>query len=80
MNGFYGNEIKKVPQRLKRACVNRRFLRAISIGRNEYPVMKTVPQGLLMTAKLMSRSVCFEPISKSCFVSGHDFSRAEKGK
>src|ERR1700722_20900259 len=29
-----------------------------------------------MTAKLMSRSVCFEPISKSCFVSGHDFSRA----
>ena len=26
-----------------------------------------------MTAKLMSRSVCFEPISKSCFVSGHDF-------
>ena len=42
--------------------------------------MKSVPQGLLMTAKLMSRSVCFEPISKSCFVSGHDFSRAEKGK
>jgi hypothetical protein len=31
-----------------------------------------------MTAKLTSRSVCFEPISKSCFVSGHDFSRAEK--
>jgi hypothetical protein len=47
MNGFYGNEIKKVPQGLKRACENRRFRRAISIGRQEYPVMKSVPQGLL---------------------------------
>jgi hypothetical protein len=46
-----------------------------------------------MTAKLMSGSVCFAPIQKvlcirarlqrlrknSCFVSGHDFSRAVKG-
>jgi hypothetical protein len=33
--------------------------------------------GLLIPAELMSESVCFEPISKR-FVSGHDFSRAEK--
>ena len=31
-----------------------------------------------MTAKPMSRSVCFEPICEKCFVSGHDFSRAER--
>jgi hypothetical protein len=31
---------------------------------------KDVPQGLWMTAKLMSGSVCFEPISKSALYQG----------
>jgi hypothetical protein len=38
-----------------------------------------VNAALWMTAKLMSGSVCFEPISKSALYQGHDFSRAEKG-
>jgi hypothetical protein len=48
-------------------------------GYNWWAWGKDCPQGLLMTAKLMSGTVCFEPIFEKCFVSGHDVSRAEKG-
>src|SRR5258708_5116039 len=37
---------------------------------------RSEPGRLLMTAKIMSGSVCFEPISKSALYQGHDFSRA----
>ena len=71
MNGFYGNEIKKVPQRLKRACENRRFRRAISIGRHEYAVMKAGTSGakaLINPAIYGTAEAEAVPFVQSCFV------------
>ncbi len=67
-----GKEIKNVPQCLNGVCANF-SVRTQTLKPVPFRERKTylrAPQGLLMTAKLMSRSVCFEPISESALYQG----------